>query len=198
MIGSGYGITAGALALYEQMERVDAMEILPAMVAAAPLFEPHNFSYQERANVNVVVGDGWHFLLRENSQYDILPSNVCDPHLPGGATLFHLDLYALAKRHLKPGGVVIQHVVGGELPIIAATMAAGFPSVCARHGGASLRYRRCLLSSSRYLGNVNASSKRITIVSRVACHARFGSLAWVECASAISAVVTDDQFAVRI
>ena len=69
MIGSGYGITAGALALYEQMERVDAMEILPAMVAAAPLFEPHNFSYQERANVNVVVGDGWHFLLPSVPMY---------------------------------------------------------------------------------------------------------------------------------
>jgi spermidine synthase len=127
VIGSGYGITAGALALYDRIERVDALEILPAMVASADLFEPNNFSYHKSDKVRVQVGDGRHFLLRENRQYDIISLNLSDPHLPGGSTLLHREFYELARRHLKPGGVVIQHIFGSERAVIANTLAASFP-----------------------------------------------------------------------
>jgi len=127
VIGSGYGITAGALALYDGIERVDALEILPAMVSSADLFGPNNFSYHKSDKVQIQVGDGRHFLLRENRQYDIISLNVSDPHLPGGSTLFHREFYELAKRHLKPGGVVIQHIFGSERAVIANTLAASFP-----------------------------------------------------------------------
>jgi spermidine synthase len=127
VIGSGYGITAGALALYDGIERVDALEILPAMVASADLYKPNNFSYHENDKVRVQVGDGRHFLLREDQQYDIISLNVSDPHLPGGSTLFHREFYELAKDHLKPGGVVIQHIFGSESAVIANTLAASFP-----------------------------------------------------------------------
>ena len=127
VIGSGYGITAGALALYKSMEHIDAVEILPAMVDEADRFKPNNFSYHENAKVNVVVGDGRHFLLQQSEPYDIISLNVSDPHLPGGASLFHSEFYELAKQHLAPGGVVIQHVFGQERAIIASTLAASFP-----------------------------------------------------------------------
>ncbi len=127
VIGSGYGITAGALALYDRIERVDALEILPAMVSSADLFEPNNFSYHKNDKVHVHVGDGRHFLLRENRQYDIISLNVSDPHLPGGSTLFHREFYELAREHLKPGGVIIQHIFGSERAVIANTLANSFP-----------------------------------------------------------------------
>jgi spermidine synthase len=127
VIGSGYGISAGALALYKSMEHIDAVEILPYMVVEADRFKPNNFSYHENAKVNVVVGDGRHFLLQQSEPYDIISLNVSDPHLPGGASLFHSEFYALAKQHLAPGGVLIQHVFGQERAIIASTLAASFP-----------------------------------------------------------------------
>jgi spermidine synthase len=127
VIGSGYGITAGALALYEGIERVDAVEILPAMVSSADLYKPNNFSYHERARVRVLVGDGRHLLLREKHRYDIISLNVSDPHMPGGSTLFHREFYELAREHLKPGGVVVQHIFGSERAVIANTLAASFP-----------------------------------------------------------------------
>ena len=96
---------------------------LPRPLSAAELFEPNNFSYHESDKVRVEVGDGRHFLLRENLQYDIISLNVSDPHLPGGSTLFHREFYDLAKRHLKPGGVIIQHIFGSERAIIANTLA---------------------------------------------------------------------------
>jgi hypothetical protein len=45
--------------------------------------------------------------------------------LPRGEN-FHREFYDLAKRHLKPGGVVIQHIFGSERAVIANTLAASF------------------------------------------------------------------------
>ena len=83
------------------MEHIDAVEILPYMVAAADGFKPNNFSYHENAKVNVVVGDGRHFLLQQSEPYDIISLNVSDPHLPGGASMFHYEFYELAKQRLQ-------------------------------------------------------------------------------------------------
>tara|TARA_R110001599_G_scaffold353527_1_gene593601 strand:+ start:42138 stop:44399 length:2262 start_codon:yes stop_codon:yes gene_type:complete len=129
VIGSGYGITAGALASYEMIEHVDAVEILPAMVSAADMFMPHNLNYHNNPKVQLTVDDGRHFLVRQNQQYDIISLNVSDPHMPGGSTLFHTEFYDLAKRHLRPGGVLVQHAFGSELAIIARTLAASFPFI---------------------------------------------------------------------
>ena len=127
VIGSGYGITAGTLGSYDTIDYIDAVEILPSMVASADMFTPNNFNYHKNPKINVTIDDGRHFLMRQDRQYDIISLNVSDPHLPGGSTLFHTEFYALAKRHLKPGGVVIQHAFGSEWAIIASTLAASFP-----------------------------------------------------------------------
>jgi spermidine synthase len=129
VIGNGYGITAGALAMYDGIEHVDAVEILPSMVNAAGRFSASNFSYHENPKVHVAVDDGRHFLVRQDKLYDIITLNVSDPHLPGGATLFHTDFYEVVKEHLKPGGVMIQHVFGSEGATIANTLASSFPHV---------------------------------------------------------------------
>lgn len=127
VIGSGYGITAGTLSLYDSVAHIDAVEILPAMVSSADMFEPNNFSYHKNSKVNVIVGDGRHFLLRQTEPYDIISLNVTDPHLPGGSSMFHYEFYELAKQHLAPEGVLIQHVFGGERAVVVSTLAAAFP-----------------------------------------------------------------------
>ncbi len=127
VIGSGYGITAGTLGLYDTIDYIDAVEILPSMVSSADMFTPNNFNYHENPKIDIMIDDGRHFLMRQDRQYDIISLNVSDPHLPGGSTLFHTEFYSLAKQHLKPGGVVIQHAFGSEWAIIASTLAASFP-----------------------------------------------------------------------
>ncbi|HEY8209697.1 MAG TPA: fused MFS/spermidine synthase, partial [Myxococcaceae bacterium] len=118
VLGSGYGITAGALGLYPSLQRVDAVEILPAMVEAADLFDPFNLGYHRNPRVRVVVDDGRHFLARSPDRYDIISINVSDPRLPGGSALFHADFYEVVKRHLQPGGVVVQHAFGTETALV--------------------------------------------------------------------------------
>ncbi|MFL5352925.1 fused MFS/spermidine synthase [Archangium sp.] len=129
VLGSGYGITAGALGLYPQLERVDAVEILPAMVELADMFMPHNLGYHRNPRVHVVVDDGRHYLTRSKNRYDIVSINISDPRLPGGASLFHADFYGIVKEHLTPGGVVIQHCFGTELRLVLSTLGRSFKYV---------------------------------------------------------------------
>jgi len=129
VLGSGYGITAGALGLHPSLEHIDAVEIIPGMVEAASLFMPHNLAYHHNPKIRVVVDDGRHFLTRATEPYDIISVNVSDAHLPGASSLFHREFYDIAKARLNPGGVVIQHAFGVDVAIVMATLEDSFPHV---------------------------------------------------------------------
>ncbi|ATB35709.1 hypothetical protein CYFUS_001123 [Cystobacter fuscus] len=129
VLGSGYGITAGALGLYPQLERVDAVEILPALVDVADLFVPYNFAYHRNPRVRVVIDDGRHYLTRLEDRFDIVSINVSDPRLPGGSSLFHADFYDVVKQHLNEGGVVLQHAFGTERRLVLSTLGRSFKYV---------------------------------------------------------------------
>lgn len=129
VLGSGYGVTAGALTRYPRLERIDAVEIVPGMVEAAALFEPYNHGYHRDPRVNLVVDDGRHFLAAGDATYDIVSINVSDPHLPGGSSLFHVDFYDTVKQRLNAGGVVIQHAFGSDVDIVLRTLLASFEHV---------------------------------------------------------------------
>jgi spermidine synthase len=126
VLGSGYGLTAGALAVNPRLERIDAVEILPAMIAAADRFAPYNRGYHRNPRVHVMADDGRHFLARTQASWDIISINVSDPHLPGGAALFSSDFYRVVKRHLNPGGVVVQHAFGIDAKVVLSTLTASF------------------------------------------------------------------------
>lgn len=127
VLGSGYGITAGALAAHANIRRVDAVEILPAMIAAAPLFQPHHMNHHVNVKVHLHQDDGRHFLARSRQRYDIIAVTVSDPRLPGGSGLYHRDFLELAKTRLNKNGVLIHHAFGNGRTTILATLRAVFP-----------------------------------------------------------------------
>jgi spermidine synthase len=129
VIGSGYGVTAGALTRYPGIERIDAVEILPGLIEAADLFRPYNHSYHRDPRVAIVVDDGRHFLARSGHRYDMISVNVTDPHLPGASSLFHTEFYEIAKQRLTPGGILVQHVFGTGREIILQTLLESFADV---------------------------------------------------------------------
>jgi spermidine synthase len=126
VLGSGYGITAGAFTVNPRIEHIDAVEILPAMVTAADRFQPYNRGFHRNPRVQVVVDDGRHFLARNQNRYDIISVNITDPHLPGASNLFNNDFYEVVKRHLNPDGVVIQHAFGSDKDIVLSTLKHAF------------------------------------------------------------------------
>jgi spermidine synthase len=129
VLGSGYGITAGTLGLYPGLSRIDAVEIIPGLVAAAELFEPYNHGYQKNPRIHVVLDDARHFMARADVRYDIVSANVTDPHQPGGSGLLHEEFYTVVKQHLTERGVLVQHAFSDDLPIVLATLRHAFPFV---------------------------------------------------------------------
>jgi predicted membrane-bound spermidine synthase len=127
VIGSGYGITAGAFGLYTGVEHIDAVEILPLMLRHAELFASGNHGYLTNDKISVHVADGRHFLALATQPYDVVSINVTDPYLPGTASLYSDEFYALVARHLSPGGIVCQHVFGPDSATLLHGFRAHFP-----------------------------------------------------------------------
>jgi spermidine synthase len=115
VVGSGYGITAGAAASWPDVRHVDAVEILPLMVANAPFFEPGNHGYHHNPKVSVYVADGRHFLAAARQPYDVISINVSDPYLPGSSSLFSTEFYGWVTRALSQEGIVCQHLFGPDI-----------------------------------------------------------------------------------
>ncbi|MFL5350248.1 MAG: fused MFS/spermidine synthase [Hyalangium sp.] len=129
VIGSGYGITAGAFSRVSEVSSIDAVEIVPALIENAKLFSPGNHDYFSNPRVQIHVTDGRHFLATTTERYDIISINVSDPYLPGSSSLFSHEFYELARSRLKPGGVLAQHIFGPDIASLYHGIHEVFPHV---------------------------------------------------------------------
>ena len=128
-VGTGYGITAGAFALYDVIESIETVEILPFLVEHQPHFAPFNFDYVSDPRVRLSQGDGRHYLVTSPRNYDIISVNVLDPYLPGSSSLFTVDFWELARSRLRPGGVYTAQLWGVDLELLSRGMREVFPTV---------------------------------------------------------------------
>jgi spermidine synthase len=128
-LGTGYGITAGAFTGYRQLEKIDTVEIVPAMLESARLFKSGNARYYDNPRVGLHVADGRQFLVTASDSYDVISVNVSDPYLPGGASLFSQEFYTLVRSRLNPGGVFCQHIFGSDTASLVHGVAKQFPHV---------------------------------------------------------------------
>jgi predicted membrane-bound spermidine synthase len=107
VIALGTGITAGALTQYPGLERRVAVELLPAVLHAAPRFEG-NYGVASDPRVEIRLRDGRHELLRDPGRYDLITLEPPPPSAAGVANLYSRDFYRLASERLEPGGVFAQ------------------------------------------------------------------------------------------
>ena len=107
VIGFGTGITAGALLKYPQLERRVCAELLPAVVAAGPLFRG-NFRASKDPQLEIRIRDGRHELMRSKELYDLITLEPPPPSASGVVNLYSRDFYRLALERLEPGGLFAQ------------------------------------------------------------------------------------------
>ena len=88
LIGFGSGMTASALAAYPELERLDIVEIEPAVVGAAPLLTQLNRNVLRDPRVHVTFDDARNFLFTTRDRYDLIVSEPSNPWIAGVATLF--------------------------------------------------------------------------------------------------------------
>ena len=108
VIGVGTGLTTHTLLNHAGLERVDTIEIEPAMAEAARNFTPLNSNAFADPRSNIVFDDAKTYFSTNNRHYDLIISEPSNPWVSGVSSLFTSEFYRLARRHLKPGGVMLQ------------------------------------------------------------------------------------------
>lgn len=134
IIGFGSGMTASAVARYPDVEKIDCVEIEPAVVRAAPYLQSLNRNVLKDRRIHLIFEDARNFLLTTGENYDLIISEPSNPWIAGVATLFTDEYYAAARDRLAPGGVVVQWVQAysiepDDLRMVIATFSPHFSDV---------------------------------------------------------------------
>ena len=142
VIGFGSGMTVSALARYPEIERVDCVEIEPAVLRAAPLLTSLNRNVLEDPRVHVVFDDARNFLFTSRDRYDLIVSEPSNPWMAGVASLYTREFYAAVQRRLASGGIFVQWVQAyslypPDLRMILATFLSEFQGATLWHGEVS-------------------------------------------------------------
>jgi spermidine synthase len=142
VIGFGSGMTASVLTRYPELERVDCIEIEPAVMGAAPLLSQLNRNVLQDPRVHIIIDDARNFLFTTNQRYDLIVSEPSNPWIAGVATLFTREFYRAAQAHLAAGGVFVQWVQAyslfpDDLRMVLATFLSEFQRATLWHGNAT-------------------------------------------------------------
>jgi spermidine synthase len=104
----GTGITAGTACQFPSVERVDCVEINPAVIEVAGLFAAHNHDVLSRGAARIIVEDGRNHLLGTDRLYDVITEEPMHPALAGVVSLYSREYYQIARDRLSPGGIMSQ------------------------------------------------------------------------------------------
>src|SRR6202162_2360928 len=134
VIGLGTGSTAGWLAAVPSIERVDVVELEPAILRVAADCAPVNRDVLRNPRVHVSIGDAREWLLTSRDTYDIIFSEPSNPYRAGVSSLFTEDFYRAVRSRLAPGGIFLQWLQAYEVDsetvrTLYATLRTAFPEV---------------------------------------------------------------------
>jgi spermidine synthase len=91
------------------VERIVICEIEPLIPpAAARYFGRENHDVLRDGRTEVVHDDARHYILTTRERFDVITSDPIHPWVKGSATLYTKEYFELCKRHLNPGGIVVQ------------------------------------------------------------------------------------------
>lgn len=107
-IGFGSGLTAEVLLSHSSPQSLDTVEIEPAMVSGAFAFAPRVIRPFKDKRASVAFEDAKSFFARHHKVYDVIISEPSNPWVNGVAGLFTTEFYRDIRRHLAPGGLLVQ------------------------------------------------------------------------------------------
>ena len=134
VIGLGTGSTAGWLAAVPSIERVDVVELEPAILHVAEVCAPVNRDVLANSKVRIAVGDAREYLLTSRERYDVIFSEPSNPYRAGISSLFTAEFYRAVRDRLAPGGVFLQWLQAYEVDAetvrtVYSTLESAFPQI---------------------------------------------------------------------
>ncbi|HEU4521598.1 MAG TPA: fused MFS/spermidine synthase, partial [Thermoanaerobaculia bacterium] len=115
VIGLGTGSTAGWLGAVPSMQRVDVVELEPAVKRVARDFADVNAGAMTNPKVRVHINDAREVLLTTPERYDVIFSEPSNPYRAGIASLYTREFYESAAERLEEGGLFLQWVQAYEI-----------------------------------------------------------------------------------
>jgi len=107
-IGFGSGLTTHTLLADPHIERVDTIEIEPAMVEAARGFGDRVSRAFTDPRSQIHIEDAKTFFSLEQRKYDVIVAEPSNPWVSGVASLFSAEFYRTVPNYLKTDGVFVQ------------------------------------------------------------------------------------------
>ncbi|MCC8167623.1 MAG: fused MFS/spermidine synthase [Planctomycetes bacterium] len=138
VVGLGTGCTAGWLSEVRTMERVDVVELEPAIIHMADLCTDANVSVMDKVRngkaVRLIFNDAREVLNTTPDRYDVIASEPSNPYRAGIASLFTREFYEEVRSRLNPGGLFVSWCQAYEIDTetvfrILATLKTVFPHV---------------------------------------------------------------------
>ncbi|MGD9498280.1 MAG: fused MFS/spermidine synthase, partial [Armatimonadota bacterium] len=132
VVGLASGCTLGAVTLYPGLERIDCVEIEPAMVTASEHFRHINRDCLSDPRVRLILEDARNALLVSDTTYDFITSEPSNPWISGVANLFTREYFELCRTHLSEDGLLCQwlplyNLTPRDLASILGTFGDVFP-----------------------------------------------------------------------
>lgn len=134
VVGLGTGSTAGWLGAIPSMERVDVVELEPAILRVARDCAPVNHGVLDNPKVHVSIADAREVLITTKQRYDLIVSEPSNPYRAGIASMFTADFYEASVERLAERGIFLQWLQaydtdGQTVRTVYATLASVFPHV---------------------------------------------------------------------
>ncbi len=110
VLGTGSGMTLGAVSVHPEVEQITLAEIEPKVLGVARTFGVYNHYVLNRPNpkLKVVFNDGRNFLMTTREKFDVITADPVHPWFSGAGYLYTTEYFRAAAEHLNPGGIICQ------------------------------------------------------------------------------------------
>jgi len=106
----GTGQTTGAAAVHPKVKLVDSVDLSESVLKAGNIFSSQNYNALENEKVNIILQDGRNHLLTTRKMYDVITSEPPPPRTAFAVNLYTKEYYEIAKKRLKPDGIMTQWI----------------------------------------------------------------------------------------
>ncbi|EDN71650.1 spermine/spermidine synthase-like protein [Beggiatoa sp. SS] len=125
-IGFGSGMTSHILLSIPSIERVDTIEIEPAMVEGAKGFGERVANVFNDPRSHIHLEDAKAYFTNHQKRYDLIISEPSNPWVSGVAGLFSQEFYKLIRNHISEKGLFVQwfHLYEIDITLLASVIKA--------------------------------------------------------------------------
>lgn len=130
VVGFGMGSTVWGCCQYNEVERVDVVELLRDEKETAHWFEEVNHGVLDHPKLKFIQGDGRNYLLGTREKYDVISFNAIHPRY--SANLYTVDFYRMCREKMTSDGIICawmtqNSLVDAEWRMLCRSLAEVFP-----------------------------------------------------------------------